>query len=868
MPALITSTTRTQIGADSTFKIKSALNNLSQPKFNYTSWFSDLDITAVLESYMQKPKFNYINPIYVQLLIKNSNMSFDLFSSHKDAQKIFVPINILECHWILFVYDNTTSRGIWLDPVKDCYSESESFKVCKAVHLRLNSIFKKNHLFLPKPITNIRYQNNGYDCGPLTCFYAIQMINNGKLNDKQFSLLNIRKLAHIINNNSNSTSSLKNLTGGASHLNQNSPTNINAVLRMLFREISQIHILNMDSVQHIRDNDRESIMDTIRFKTFKGVKYIATSLMVDDDVYFYIYQFVEKSSFVFNLSQSQTSDSALLIAELLTSYLNIFCLNGQTSLYTQSNNSGKWSSEPKYVEKSIMICCQYFDQHSTNIPEYNPTVFDGAIEKSQRISRDSGRLINSRMNHESIISYFNLLNLDSSFSIIDTILSTSLIDENWSYLTSYLDVSQVKQAKTVFVLVQPPSFHLCLLIIALDCWEYYILNPSTTIIVENLRIYCTAIVEKLSEFACFGMENFTFNTCPYQKNGSGLLSNLLMCGYIENFSDDRPLTDINIENIASAFQHNLKPATFENQVYQAFYQKTIPGPNINERIAHCNSVLESCTSLNPNETNKLLIENIPVLNESKTTAYRPYLGTKKPFQLPDRIKLRQLFKEKMKQTVDKIINSNENVSECPSTDSICQAFQLQAPTTNHWPILSLCRRVEETLELPPIECAEVVAKLNSLKNCAPGPDRVNYSHLKIFDPQGKFMCQLFNKIIDQGISPDSWRCFQTTLIPKPGKDSYSDISSWRPIALANSSYKLFTSILADRLYQWVTKHQILHPGQKGGSEFEGCIEHNAVLNAIFEQAHTKPDHSKSAVIAWLDINPNLTDSFLKHILLG
>ena len=133
-----------------------------------------------------------------------------------------------------------------------------------------------------------------------------------------------------------------------------------------------------------------------------------------------------------------------------------------------------------------------------------------------------------------------------------------------------------------------------------------------------------------------------------------------------------------------------------------------------ERVAKCNAILETYNNLNPNETNALLIENIPVLSIFKRTAYRPYLGKKKRFQLPDRIKVRQMFKEKMKIKVDRIISSNDKVIDCPSSENICLAFKLPTPPSTQWPILSLCRRIEDTLELPPIECEEVVAKLKSL----------------------------------------------------------------------------------------------------------------------------------------------------------
>ena len=63
-----------------------------------------------------------------------------------------------------------------------------------------------------------------------------------------------------------------------------SPAKINEFLRSFFRDCSQIHILSIESVQYMLNDDRESIMNNIRFKTFKDYIYIATGLNVNDDV--------------------------------------------------------------------------------------------------------------------------------------------------------------------------------------------------------------------------------------------------------------------------------------------------------------------------------------------------------------------------------------------------------------------------------------------------------------------------------------------------------------------------------------------------------------------------------------------------------
>ncbi|CAI5778896.1 Hypothetical predicted protein [Podarcis lilfordi] len=57
---------------------------------------------------------------------------------------------------------------------------------------------------------------------------------------------------------------------------------------------------------------------------------------------------------------------------------------------------------------------------------------------------------------------------------------------------------------------------------------------------------------------------------------------------------------------------------------------------------------------------------------------------------------------------------------------------------------------------------------------------------------------IFNDIIKGGPIPKTWTHSKIVSIPKPLKDSLK-VESYRPISLINQDYKIFTSILANRL---------------------------------------------------------------------
>ena len=143
---------------------------------------------------------------------------------------------------------------------------------------------------------------------------------------------------------------------------------------------------------------------------------------------------------------------------------------------------------------------------------------------------------------------------------------------------------------------------------------------------------------------------------------------------------------------------------------------------------------------------------------------------------------------------------------------------------------------------------EVKAKLRSAANTAPGPDRVEYQHLKRSDPHGKILTLIFNRCLRQQNVPQSWKDATTVLIHK--KDNPSDPSNFRPIALMSCIYKLFMGVLGKRLSSWALHHDIISNEQKSARPSEGCYEHTFLLKSIIRDSRV---NKRSICVAWLDL---------------
>lgn len=112
----------------------------------------------------------------------------------------------------------------------------------------------------------------------------------------------------------------------------------------------------------------------------------------------------------------------------------------------------------------------------------------------------------------------------------------------------------------------------------------------------------------------------------------------------------------------------------------------------------------------------------------------------------------------------------------------------------------------------PITVEEVRNAIKSLKNNkAPGPDGLANEFYKILSPKiDMTLAAVFNTFLDGSTLPLYFNSALLKVLHKAGRDPELP-ASYRPIALLNSDYKLYTKILAECLKSILTN--IVHPDQ-------------------------------------------------------
>uniref|UniRef100_A0A803TU04 Reverse transcriptase domain-containing protein n=1 Tax=Anolis carolinensis TaxID=28377 RepID=A0A803TU04_ANOCA len=99
-----------------------------------------------------------------------------------------------------------------------------------------------------------------------------------------------------------------------------------------------------------------------------------------------------------------------------------------------------------------------------------------------------------------------------------------------------------------------------------------------------------------------------------------------------------------------------------------------------------------------------------------------------------------------------------------------------------------------------IDIEEIVRAIQRLpNNKAPGPDGLSTIYYKVFqDILSKPLQKVMNNILEGEKIPQSWENANIVLIPKKNTDNVR-VANFRPISLLNADYKIFTSIMAERL---------------------------------------------------------------------
>ena len=115
----------------------------------------------------------------------------------------------------------------------------------------------------------------------------------------------------------------------------------------------------------------------------------------------------------------------------------------------------------------------------------------------------------------------------------------------------------------------------------------------------------------------------------------------------------------------------------------------------------------------------------------------------------------------------------------------------------------------------PITREEVLLAIQRLKNGkAAGPDGIigellkHAGHLAV-----DFLVKFFNVLFDRGRYPDSWT--ESIIVPLFKKGNQNDPNNYRGISLCDISSKLYSSIINNRLQEWIEQNNLTGECQAG-----------------------------------------------------
>jgi hypothetical protein len=241
------------------------------------------------------------------------------------------------------------------------------------------------------------------------------------------------------------------------------------------------------------------------------------------------------------------------------------------------------------------------------------------------------------------------------------------------------------------------------------------------------------------------------------------------------------------------------------------------------------------------------------VKSNKSNYVKPQMNkTSGNFNDKEASRIQRSYKMSKKRTFNEVLGNASAKCNVPA-DKIENYFRqvFSSPENNAKEPDSLAQKYLETYKIKecfssPFTAAEVKTIMKGLRNSAPGEDGLLYSNLIAFDPDGHILAYIYNVCRENRRIPSVWKNSQITLIHKKGDPTCLD--NWRPIALSNTLYKVYTRLWASRLMDELVP--ILSPEQKGFMATEGCLEHIFVLDTLINNARQK----KSDIsLVWLDL---------------
>uniref|UniRef100_A0A670Z1A6 Reverse transcriptase domain-containing protein n=1 Tax=Pseudonaja textilis TaxID=8673 RepID=A0A670Z1A6_PSETE len=145
--------------------------------------------------------------------------------------------------------------------------------------------------------------------------------------------------------------------------------------------------------------------------------------------------------------------------------------------------------------------------------------------------------------------------------------------------------------------------------------------------------------------------------------------------------------------------------------------------------------------------------------------------------------------------------------------------------------------------------SELKSAIESQKNNkTPGPDRLPAEFYKTLQESLNIpLLEVMNEVMSNKKIPKTWSEAYITLIPKEGADPLQ-IKNYRPISLLNADYKIFASILAERLKRYL--NNFIHPDQNGFLPKRQIKDNMRVILDTLEYYEVHPE--KQMALIFLD----------------
>ena len=203
-----------------------------------------------------------------------------------------------------------------------------------------------------------------------------------------------------------------------------------------------------------------------------------------------------------------------------------------------------------------------------------------------------------------------------------------------------------------------------------------------------------------------------------------------------------------------------------------------------------------------------------------------------------------------------IYNMNENkieeVWEADSLEKLIEEFKAEEDEIEHMdPNIPAKERIIP-MKATEINDDELRGKIRKLKNNkAAGTDKLKAELFKELGKRGacrEVILKCFNNVLKKGETPESWNISRTKMIRKERRPTVRD---FRPIAITNISYKIFMSLIRERIEEHLRLNNLMKENQIGFTG-GGRIEYNHMMLQYMVEKTKKEDKNRQIFITALD----------------